>query len=65
MKLLVSIATAALIFPLTIRPDAHIKCADATWKFQTVSNTTEYVLAEEVAHSEYCRVVADNVAMWN
>lgn len=58
------VAIGLLVLPLTVLPDSVENCEDPTWQFNTVSNTEEYTAAAQLARSEFCRVVADDLEMY-
>lgn len=54
-------ASAALIFPLTIQPNAVEKCADSSYHFVMSDAFGSTVKDTSNAKQQFCRVVADEV----
>lgn len=58
-------ASAALIYPLSIMPNAEENCADESYHFVTSDAFGSTVKDTTNAKTSFCRVVADEVALRN
>lgn len=57
-NLFLSLASLALIMPLTIRPTGIEDCANPDFSFRPAHESENYTAAVELATSQFCTAVA-------